>query len=465
VASSSFQAWHLPGGIAPRSPRTIATVGRKVSVRAEDPESIGEICRHLVRAGDALRDRPAIQIVEALGRVGRRFLDPGDPLREEALDLLPDTAGFSIPMTVEILDGMALDWTPERLEAVLTAEFLDPGVLDGFVGGRSGREILALGPELAFHVGAGNIPGVSVTSMMRALMVKSPVLLKPGRADLVLPVLFGRALREADPVLGAAVATTWWSSEEVDTMDEALGAADLVVAYGSDAVVSSLRDRTPPSTRFIPFHHRVSLGVLGRDRLTGESAGDLAGEAARTVALFDQRGCVSPHVFYVEEGGSVGPREWAALLADRLEEWSARLPAGPLEPDEASRIQQVRGEFEMRSAAGQDVALWSGAGLGWTVAFDPDPSFRASCLGRVVRVLPIPDLRAVLSHLEPVSHHLQTVALETGPERRDDLALALARLGASRITTLSDMPWPPPWWHHDGAGPLRSLVRWADLDS
>jgi hypothetical protein len=26
------------------------------------------------------------------------------------------------------------------------------------------------------------------------------------------------------------------------------------------------------------------------------------------------------------------------------------------------------------------------------------------------------------------------------------------------------MPWPPPEWHHDGASPLRELVRWVDLE-
>ena len=41
---------------------------------------------------------------------------------------------------------------------------------------------------------------------------------------------------------------------------------------------------------------------------------------------------------------------------------------------------------------------------------------------------------------------------------------ALASIGASRVTSLSDAPWPPPWWHHDGGGPLRSLVRWTDLE-
>ena len=40
----------------------------------------------------------------------------------------------------------------------------------------------------------------------------------------------------------------------------------------------------------------------------------------------------------------------------------------------------------------------------------------------------------------------------------------LARLGASRVVPISQIPWPRPWWHHDGSGPLLDLVRWTDLE-
>ena len=38
----------------------------------------------------------------------------------------------------------------------------------------------------------------------------------------------------------------------------------------------------------------------------------------------------------------------------------------------------------------------------------------------------------------------------------------LARLGVSRIVAFEDMPFPPPWWNHDGRGPLSVLLRWTD---
>ena len=33
-----------------------------------------------------------------------------------------------------------------------------------------------------------------------------------------------------------------------------------------------------------------------------------------------------------------------------------------------------------------------------------------------------------------------------------------------RITTLDRIPWPPAHAHHDGAPPLRELLRWTDRE-
>ncbi|NIP60439.1 MAG: hypothetical protein GWM92_18820 [Gemmatimonadetes bacterium] len=100
----------------------------------------------------------------------------------------------------------------------------------------------------------------------------------------------------------------------------------------------------------------------------------------------------------------------------------------------------------------------------WTVVVEPGAGFTPSCLGRVVRVHPVDRLEEALEALRPVRPHLQTVALACVDERRGKLAEAIARAGAARICALEDAPWPPAWWHHDGSGALRSLVRWVDLE-
>lgn len=428
------------------------------------PERWERLLDDLRAAGRILAQRPARELIAGIGRVADRLLDADDPLRREALTLLVPTAGISAAMAREVLDGMAADWTARRLDELLEREFGDPTVLDRFRRLDEGRAVRARGPGLSFHVGAGTVPGVSVTSVIRALLVKSAVLLKPGRGDVVLPVLFARALREEDPGLGRAMAVTYWPGGEEAAERQALEAADVVIAYGGADAIGALRLRTPVTTRFVAYHHRVSLGLIGREALSPDEAPVVARRAARAVSIFDQRGCVSPHVLYVEGGGAVDANAWAELLAAAMADVAAELPGGELAADEASAVHQARGAAEIREASGAGVRVHTGLEGSWTVIFDPDAGFTASCSNRVVYVKPISALEDVPGVLGGAGRHLQTVAIEGVGTRSEALADALTGIGATRVTSLERAPWPPPWWHHDGASVFDGLVRWVDLE-
>ena len=124
----------------------------------------------------------------------------------------------------------------------------------------------------------------------------------------------------------------------------------------------------------------------------------------------------------------------------------------------------MRGTAELMQAAGRG-RLWSGAGATWTVVLDPDPAFEPSCLGRTIRVKPVAGVKALLEVVRPFRRHLQTVGIAgLADATATELAEGLARLGPVRIAPLETAPWPPPWWHHDGVGPLASLLRWTDLE-
>jgi hypothetical protein len=119
-------------------------------------------------------------------------------------------------MAEAILDGMARDWTGERLGRLLAAEFANPAALDGFVPGGLGLA-RALGPRLCVQIVSGSVPGVGATALLRSLMVKGPTLVKPGRGDVVLPVLMAHALRSLHAAGGDGMAVVYWpgGSEEL----------------------------------------------------------------------------------------------------------------------------------------------------------------------------------------------------------------------------------------------------------
>ena len=470
---TTFDAFRLPSFSSelPTAPPPLVwetiDVSESVTIRypAGWPGDAAErLLQALREAGERLADVPVRDLVTCVGRVADRFLDSSDPIRHKAIDLLVPTSGLSKEMASEILTGMARDWTAERLTELLRRELQDPGVLDGFCRLDEGRSVRAKGPLLTFHVGAGTVPGVSVTSMIRALLVKSAVLLKPALGDVVLPVLFAEALAEEVPEFSDSLAVTYWPGGSSPLEDLALQRAEAVVAYGGNEAIKSLRDRTPVTARFIAYHHRLSVGLVGREALTAERAPRVARVAARAVSMFDQRGCVSAHAIYVEEGGAVDPGGWAALLASAMADLEAELPGGNLTAADASAVHQTRGSAELREASGSGVRVFRSDDSFWTVILEEELGFTPSCLNRVVSLFPTPDLCGVAGSLGEVGGYLQTVAVEGSEDRLPMLAEALYRAGATRVTSFEKAPWPPPWWHHDGASVFAGLIRWMDLE-
>ena len=434
-----------------------------------DPRAITTWAREMrVAREEVLLGRETGELVGALGRVGERFLDPSDALRRAALDGLPGWSGISSQMAVAVVDGMARDWTGPRLRGMVENEFPDSRVLHSFVpGAQPGQSERALGDPLLVQIVSGSVPGVSATALLRGLLVRSATVVKPGRGDLLLPLLWVRGIREEEPALARALGIHYWpggtpAAAEVERAW--LEEADRVVVYGGAGAVAAARDRIRPGVPLVAYPHRISVGLLGRERGGAPGSDRLLREAARALSLFDGRGCVTPQLLFVEEGGRWSGEEWGLHLAAAMEAEAAALPPGRLSADEAGRIQQIRGTAELRGAAGKGDRVWKGEGTAWTVILDPGEGLRGACPGRVVRVVPVADLAMVPRRLAELAPHLQTAALEVEEARRPALAELLARAGVPRITTLAATPWPPPWWHHDGEGPLRALVRWTDLD-
>lgn len=468
----TLNAFHLPA--IPHPSTTTWSYGRggeavQLRVARLEPAQLRRQADALLDARERhLAGRPVHEVARVVDRVAARLGDPGDPLRRAAEEALPRVTGYSPAMIRHVLDGMAVDWRMDRLRALLTAELGDPRVLDEFRPrrGAAGKE-RAYGPRLATHFFSGNVPGVAVTSLVRSLLVKASTLGKTAVGEPLLPALFARAVAEEDPGLGECIAVTYWPGGDEALERVALGLAEVVVVYGGAEAVASVRAAAPLDTRVLVYGPKLSFGVVGREALAGPAEAEkAAGDAALAMATFDQQGCVSPHLFYVEEGGSVDPREWARLLAGRMEALERELPRGALAPSEASAIRQLRGEAEFAQLAGGGVELHASAqGTAWTVVYDPDPAFSASCLNRVVRVKPVPALAEVPALVSGIAPLLQSVGVAASPERMEELAGDVGRLGASRVTPLERLPWPPATWHHDGRPPLRDLLRWCDLES
>lgn len=435
------------------------------------PDMLAEACLTLRRNRERyLAPRAVAQLVALLAELGENWLQPDYPFRQLALAQGPAELGFAAPTLARGLDAFFRQLTTENLHALLTQDLGHAARLDGFQStpedARSGRVALVSGPEFLFHIAAGNLPVGALHSLVLGLLTRSAQFLKCARGQTLLPRLFAHSIYEADPKLGACLEVAAWPGGSAALEDAVFAAADCVTATGSDETLAALRPRVPTRTRFLGYGHRVSFAYLGAEMLSGFQARKCAQRAAADIAAWNQLGCLSPHVVYVERRGGVLPEEFAELLAQELARLEAAEPRGPLPAAEAAAIASRRAFYEVRAAHSPDTRLWASVGsTAWTVLYEAEPQFQASCLNRFAYVKGIEDPGQLLAAVDSIRGQVSTVGLAVSPERAPALAATLARWGVTRLCPLGRMQEPPLTWRHDGRPSLGDLVTWTDWES
>ncbi len=434
------------------------------------PAMVTEACRALKRNRERyLLDRPTPQLVRVIARIADNWRDDEFPFRKLALDLGPAATGFSRATLTAGLDTFFARLTEENLNLLLEQELGDTRRMDEFTSSPGERlekrAALAQGPALIAHIAAGNLPCPALMSLIHGLLLRSAQFLKCARGTALLPRLFAHSLYDAEPKLGACLEIVEWPGGTVPVEEALFAEADCVTATGTDETLAAIRQRLPQHVRFLGHGHRISFGYLTRDSLTHAQARLLAQQAARDVAAWDQQGCLSPHLFYVEKDGPVSAERFAELLAKELENHEQLAPRGPLDVSSTASIATRRAFYEVRAAHSPETRQWCSAdSTAWTVVYEADARFQISCLNRFVFVKEINDLDEVLRAAETVRSHISTVGLAVSASEAKQIARKLAQWGATRICPLGQMQNPPLTWRQDGCSPLNALVTWTDWE-
>jgi hypothetical protein len=314
----------------------------------------------------------------ALHHAGRRLANPSDPLHQKAIQTLPGYTGYSpamIHLALRALDLFSLEQLPAAFSFVPTWQAMErwqpmPGIPGRarFYPQQSWRGIYGWSPilsrrpiykrsapsQLVIGYGAGNVPGaallIALLTQAVSLSTATPVIVvRNSRHEPIFSSLVLQAMEEADPDLVSTTALLVWDFEDQALQKDLLSRADLVIAAASDETIADLRGqfdaarRSRPATgqasRFHAHGHKVSFSAIGAEMLTrtegdpdsGKSKMEIAARlAALDSILWDQNGCLSARVHFVEEGaeGDVGAEAYADCLLDQLRLLSTWLPLG-----------------------------------------------------------------------------------------------------------------------------------------
>jgi len=435
------------------------------------PTMIAEACQALKRNRERyLANRSTENLVKVLSDVADGWLVAENPFRKFALEIGPAQTGFSRETLAHGLDNFFGQLTRENFHALLVQEFGDAKRLDVLTATaaeqKPNRMAIVNAPEFQVHIAAGSIPNPALTSIVFGLLTRSAQFVKCASGSTFLPRLFAHSIYEADPKLGACLEIAEWRGGNAALENALFAEADCVTATGDDETLVAIRTQLPVKTRFLGYGHRVSFGFVAGEVLYGSRGKKIVAAAADDVVAWNQLGCLSPHVIYVQLGGEISPEHFAQLLAKELERREQTEPRGELPAEHAATIASRRGIYEVRAAHSPETTQhWcSKDSTAWTVVYEADARFQVSCLNRFIYVKAVADLKAVLENADSIRGKVSTVGIAVPEEKSAEIATQLARWGATRVCPLGQMQNPPLTWRHDGRPSLGDLVTWTDLE-
>jgi hypothetical protein len=415
-------------------------------------------------SAEVLKNMSITEIISSIDTAIEVLLDRNSTYRKKAERLLPIVTGYDEEMIRLGLTSFLKKFRKHELQRFVVEDLGNPLLLDDFQPRVKRGYSKAVGPGLILHVWAGNVPALPLWSLISGLLVKSGNIGKVSSAEPLFAGWFAQVLVEVAPQLKDCLAVVWWKGGDEAREREIFRCSDVVVGYGSNQSLESISHRIPVTTRFLPFGHKVSFGVISDSALDSRKALTTAHHAAFDMIQFDQQGCYSPHIFYVQSGGNVSPAEFAQYLAQELESYQKRFPRRALSLEEMTAIIHWRNQEEVSSFSNPRKQVFGQTDHHWTVVYEEGAPFSPTCSHRAVKVIAFDDIEDILPGIQPYRNFLQSVGIAAAPKELFRWAEMLGNVGVTRITALGKMTSPESGWHHDGRFNLLDFVQMVDIE-
>ena len=467
---------------------------------------------------------PSDRLPRAMQRMRGIWSDRSNSLRQDVLGALETCTGHSIGMldiSLSLLEMMSM----EDLQRASACQFpnavktqfvaLDglPGKIRFFVDGWWSNQATQARLQLEGYrqqtwrlqrratdrvlgYAAGNVPGTGLLIVLLALAATAGqsglppmILIRNSRREPLFTPLVLAALESFDPGLLDTTLVTLWDHADTALQEYLLAQADLVVAAASDETIEDISQtikRVSTSSRPIRFHghgHKVSFSTVGRECLKVGKTTPLndvplvdavALLASLDVALWNQQGCLSSRVHFLEQGNNQeyhSPEVYCHAVVRGLRLLNRLIPKG------SPRKRQIHNLFDKYQAvaAGGPVKVLSDYDDDFVVVLDRRPLTAAQfgelvndCQGRTVAIIPVDDVMEIPEHYLRYVHraHLQSMSVALGNPDEPGIdprllryAEALGAVGVTGIRTVGRGAFPQLAYSWDGLIPLDLTVK------
>jgi hypothetical protein len=374
-----------------------------------------------------LRARSPLHRLDRIAAALDPWQDPSSVVRRVLGEVLPAVTGFHPRMVA---------WGLERQCALLSTESIASGIV-------THPRLLGSEARRTAIVAAGNIPAAAPLDLTWSILAGDPVAIKMSSREPLTGAWFAHDIVETlDEGVCAAFS---WPGEEVTSTDRLLTWAEDTLAYGSDEGIGSLSTRVRSlggGRRFLGRAHRLSIAWIP---LAGWSIDEIARRLAVDVAIWDQEGCLSPHVAFV--ANAIDLVELGGALAGALGVLERQLPRGDRSLGERAAVRERLSAIEARGARDGVSCVWSDPGGAWSVGLETsDAPLLPSPLGRTILLRRAPNLREALLVCAPWRGRIQSIGIGDDPGRFAEVVDIVASLGVTRLCALGRMQEPAATW-------------------
>jgi len=299
------------------------------------------------------------------------------------------------------------------------------------------------------HIAAGNVDALPFFSVIEGLLTGNINILKlPGNDD-GLSIRLLQELIKIEPLIAQYVFVFDYPSQDIESMEKMMSAADAIVVWGGDEAVSAVRGMANPNTRIIEWGHKISFAYISGD----VSDSDLEG-IAYNICDTNQVFCNSCQGLFIDTDSFNEVLMFSERFLRILERMADELPnknntyltAQKTLELYTEKLESVKHRKRVFSSNNCSV-----------IAYD-DTALAPSYMFRNCWVRPLPRER-LLAALSDYKNHLHTVALVCAEQDKKVIETILTKTGVVRVTSGARMSKGYCGMPHDGEFSLRRYMK------
>jgi hypothetical protein len=400
------------------------------------------------------------EIIDFLVETGEALALDRNAYMQECLDLLAATNPLPRRVVENLYRTAPRLLTRESLESMVTSNFPNRAVLDGWVTrtdalGNQGH--LRAFPPRMVHMLAGNAPAGCIASIAQGALVKAVNLFKMPSSDPFTTVAVLRTMADIDrdhPVVRSMSAVYWTGGDEsVERTIYRPQFFDRIVAWGGGPAIMNVIKYLGPGIQLVSFDPKSSISMVGREVFeSGETVAEVAEAVAADTTIYNQEACLASRFVFIE-GERDQVEGFCARLAERLnvDRDFASAQAPPLPPD-------IRDEVEVMATMG-DLTTWGRVdGSGLVILSDRPVDFHPT--NKTSNVVMVPSLTDAIRYVNVATQTIGVYPWRRKAELRDRIASA----GGQRVCRVGTANRHVPGGPHDAMFALHRFVHWMGDD-